>query len=77
MTAPNRRRLIAQRIALVALVGLVAVLFLSSSFIAGVIALVTIVAVVVDSIAFAQLTATDTGPDTSPHTITVDLSRRS
>jgi hypothetical protein len=70
--------LIAQRIALIALVGVVAVVFLSSSLIAGVIAVVTIAAVIVDSLAFARLDpADDDAPEAPPRTITVDLSRRS
>ncbi len=74
----TRRQMIAQRIALIALVGVVAVVFLSSSFVAGVIAVVTIAAVLVDSIAFARLGHTEHADgDSSPHTITVDLSRRS
>ena len=78
MTAPTRRRLIAERIALVALVGVVAVVFLSSSLIAGVIAVVTIAAVIVDSFAFARIdTAEVVDPKEPPQTITVDLSRRS
>lgn len=78
MTAPTRRRMIAQRIALIALVGVVAVVFLSSSLIAGIIAVVTIAAVLVDSIAFARLSETDRGDgDSPPQTVTVDLRRRS
>jgi hypothetical protein len=78
MTAPTRRRLIGQRIGLVALVGVVAVVFLSSSLIAGVIAVVTIAAVLIDSFAFARLDAADVAdPDAPPQSITVDLSRRS
>ena len=78
MTVPTRRRLIAQRIALVALVGVVAVVFLSSSLVAGVIAGVTIAAVLIDTIAFARLTTVErVDPDSTPHKITVDLSRRS
>jgi energy-coupling factor transporter transmembrane protein EcfT len=78
MTARTRRRSIAHRIALISLVGLVAVVFLSSSFVAGIIAVVTIAAVLVDSIAFARLRSADRRDgDAPPQTITVDLSRRS
>jgi len=78
MTAPTRRRMIAQRIALIALVGVVSVVFLSSLLIAGIIAVVTIAAVLADSIAFARASETDRGNgDSSPHTVTVDLRRRS
>ena len=74
----THRTMIAQRIALVALVGVVAVVFLSSSFVAGIIAVVTIAAVLTDSVAFARLVKTELRDgDTSPRTITVDLSRRS
>lgn len=74
----NRRTLIASRIALVALVGVVAAVFLSSSLVAGVVAAVTITAVLVDSIAFARLpTVEHVDGGLSPRTITVDLSRRS
>lgn len=77
MPASTRRRLIAQRIALVTLVGVVAVVFLSSSLIAGTIAVVTITAVLIDSFAFARIDAADVvDPDAPPQSITVDLSRR-
>ena len=72
------RKLIAQRIALVAFVGVVAIAFLSSSLLAGVIAVVTIAAVLFDTLALSRLDARDTAPpDPAPRQITVDLSRRS
>ncbi len=74
----THRQPIAQRIALIALVGVVSVVFLSSSLIAGIIAVVTIAAVVVDSLAFARLADPEhVDGEASPQTITVDLSRRS
>ncbi len=74
----TRRRLIAQRIALVVLVGVVAIVFLSSSLLAGVIALVTIAAVLLDTLALSRVEAHDEArPDATPRQITVDLSRRS
>ena len=76
MTTP--RRMIAQRIGLIALIGVVAVAFLSSSLLAGIIAVATIAAVLVDSVALARFGHSERASgDATPQKITVDLRRRS
>ncbi len=74
---PSTRRRIVERVGLIALVGVVAVVFLSSSLLAGVIAVITIVAVLLDTIALSRLEPELARPDQTPHQITVDLNRRS
>jgi hypothetical protein len=78
MQVRTPRARIAQRLALVAIVGIVAIVFLSSSLLAGIIAAVTITAVVIDMIAFARSDGAEAiRPEATPQRITVDLSRRS
>jgi hypothetical protein len=81
MPTRYRRAKILQRLGMVAIVGVVAVAFLSSSLLAAIVAAVTLTAVLLDMFAFARgaQTAIDDviGPDATPHSITVDLSRRS
>jgi hypothetical protein len=68
----------AQPLPRVAIVGVVAIVFLSSSLLAGIIAAVTITAVVIDMIAFARSEDAEAiSPEATPRRITVDLSRRS
>jgi len=74
----TRRKLIVQRLAFTALVGLVAFVFLSSSLLAAVIAGVALVAVLVDTLALSRLAPHQAaGDEAMPRKITVDLSRRS
>jgi uncharacterized membrane protein len=69
---------ILERLALVALVGVIAVVFLSSSLLAGVISLVTIGAVLIDMLALSRVHEPALArPDETPRSITVDLNRRS
>jgi len=77
MATPSKRRRIAERVGLIALVGVVAVVFLSSSVLAGVIALVTIAAVLLDTLALSRVDPDLVRPDPTPHHLTVDLTRRS
>ncbi len=70
---------IAQRIAMAAVVGIVAAVFMSSSVLAGVVALATMLFVVIDMFAFARGDAADDLPGelATPARINVDLRRRS
>ena len=77
MATSSKRRWIAERLGVIALVGVVAVVFLSSSVLAGVIALVTIVAVLLDTLALSRVDPELIRPDATPSQITVDLNRRS
>jgi hypothetical protein len=81
MPTRSRRGPIAQRLGMVAIVVVVAVVFLSSGVLAAIVSAVTTAALLLDLFAFGRLQATEgtdrSGPDATPRSLTVDLSRRS
>ncbi|MDQ3297542.1 MAG: hypothetical protein M3619_13210 [Myxococcota bacterium] len=78
----SRPRPILQRLGLVALVGAVATICLSSSVLAGAVALLTVVLVLIDVIALSRRAIEDVPHlpgstiDVTPERLIVDLSRR-
>ncbi|MDQ3335298.1 MAG: hypothetical protein M4D80_09050 [Myxococcota bacterium] len=72
-------RLLLQRVGLVVAVAVVAVLCLSSPYLAGAIGLLTAAVVAVDMIAFSKPPRAEVDPpiaDPTPERISVDLNRR-
>jgi hypothetical protein len=72
----TRKRRILHRAGLVACVGLVAVLCLSSSLLAAIVGAVTVVVVALDMIALGRKSVATLGSDPTPDKLTVDLTRR-
>ena len=69
-------RLLVQRAALVLAVAAVAILCLSSAYLAAAIGIVTALVVAIDSVVFGRPPRPPPPPDPDPDRINVDLSRR-